>query len=67
MKNYGHTWQWGDNPEYTINIWTNWDRWALPLVISWNRFTDGICNKNCSLDIGFLCFGFNIEVWRWNK
>ena len=45
MKNFGHTWQWDDNPEYTVSICTHWDWWGLPLVISWNKFIDVVNNK----------------------
>lgn len=66
MKNYGHTWQWGDNPEYTVNVCTHWDRWALPLSIDWNRFTVQYSNSY-NFGIHFLCFSFSLEIWRWNR
>ena len=66
MKNYGHTWQWGKDPEYTIDVCTHWDKWALPLSISWRFFEDALYNKCHSIDISFLCFHFGIEMWRWD-
>lgn len=66
MKNYGHTWQWGKNPEYIIDVGTRWNWWALPLSIGWSRFE--IQYDRCfSIAIRFLCFKFSIDIWRWNK
>lgn len=67
MKNYGHTWQWGDNPEYTVDVCTHWHRWALPLSIDGWNFYDGIDNKCYGIDVDFLCFHFSIEIWRWTE
>lgn len=67
MKNYGYTWGWNKNPEYTINVCTHWNRWALPFVITWHYFNDARENKCYSFDITILCFHFDIEVWRFCK
>jgi len=67
MKNFGHTWQWGENPEYTIDVCTHWNWWALLLVISWNWYEDSLYNKCHTINIDFLCFHFSIEIWRWKK
>lgn len=59
MKNFGHIWEWGKNPEYTIDICTHWGRWALPLAID-----HGSGNRHFFFAIQFLCFSFFIEIWR---
>ena len=67
MKNYGHTWQWGENPEYTIDVCTHWSNWALLLEIGWLYYNDAVGNKNYGIDITFLCFHFGIDIWRWKN
>lgn len=67
MKNFGHTWQWGDNPEYTIDVCIHWDRWALPLMFDWLNFYDVEDYKCFNLNIYFLCFSFHLDFWRWKK
>lgn len=67
MKDYEHTWQWGDNPEYTVSVCTHWNRWALPLIISWWSNDNALNSKCYAIDIEFLCFILSIEIWRWKK
>jgi len=59
--------QWGDNPEYTVSAWFDLSNWALPLGINWRYVDDILSNKCFNIQIMFLCFGFNFEIWRWNK
>ena len=56
--------QWGKNPEYTFYIFTNWNKWSLPFSIWWGLYdaTIGTC---FSVTVNFLCFGFEIEKWRY--
>lgn len=66
MKNYGHIWQWGTNPEYTIDVCVHWRHWALPLTINWS-ISNILHNKCRNIGINFLCFHFSIEIWRWKN
>lgn len=61
---------WGKNPEYAIYVYHNFNIWggriAFPFVLSWwnCKMADG---WNFSIDLCFLCFGFEFEIWRWKK
>lgn len=59
--------QWGDNPEYTIDIWCGLTQWALPALINWRNYCDVKDNKCFTFEIGILCFGFSLEIWRWTE
>lgn len=53
-----------------IGLTYHWDKWALPLDISWWVYHDNVNPKRAgvkcfNLDIDFLCFRFFIEHWRW--
>ena len=55
------TFQWGDNPEYTIETWYDLTSWKLLFGINWRYF---VVNKTkvFNLEIMFLCFGIKIEI-----
>jgi len=67
MKNYRYTWQWGNNPGYTINICVNQGYLALPLGITWWSAGKLPYNRCFSIGVDFLCFHFSIEIWKWRK
>lgn len=57
----------GNNPEFTLYLFHNLRYWALPLYIYWWGPDDVTTGINFSISIKFLCFGFEFEIWRWNK
>ena len=59
------TFQWGKNPEHTIDLFKNLTYWALPLCVYWWNYCDVKENKCFNLEIKFLCFGFSYERWVW--
>lgn len=61
--------KWGKNPEFTVTIYCCWSScWALPFDTRWCRYFDAeLNNKGFYFVIGFLCFGFRLEMWRWAK
>ena len=59
--------QWGENPEYTFYLFSNFNDWAIPFNINWHYFSDGLENKCFSFGFRFLCFGCAIEIWKWGK
>jgi len=62
------TFQFGKNPKYTISVWFSVKSWpveiALPLSLFWWNTTDVREYKNIDICIRFLCFGFNLEIWK---
>ena len=59
--------QFGDNPEYTVYLFTDLKYWALPLCVYWWGPHDATTGINFSFSIKFLCFGFQLEIWKWRK
>jgi len=59
--------QFGDNPEYTMYLFTDLKYWALPLTIYWQGFDGDPVGINFSITIKILCFGFEFEIWKWRK
>ena len=59
--------QFGNNPEYTIHLFTNLSYWALPLCIYWWGPHDAVSGINFTISINVLCFGLEFEIWRWKK
>lgn len=64
-------WRIGKNPEFTFSAWFDCTGWsgniALPFSISWWNTVDVVKNRNIDISIHFLCFGFSLEIWFWNK
>ena len=60
------TFQWGDNPEYAIEMWYDLTSWKLPLGINWRRFVVNE-TKSFTFELMFLCFGIQFEIWRYRK
>ena len=61
------TFQWSKNPEYTIQTWYDFTNWKLPFGINWRWFTDSIENKCFDIEVMFLCFGIEFEIWWWRS
>jgi hypothetical protein len=61
------TFQWGSNPEYTIETWYDFTSWKLPFGVSWRWFTGVINASSFSIEFMFLCFGIQLEIWQWRK
>lgn len=59
--------QFGTNPEYSITAWYDFTNWELPFGINWRWFEDSIDNKCFTIEFMFLCFGIQLEIWRWEK
>jgi len=58
--------QWDKNPEYTFYMWVDFGTWSLPISLQWRIAIDAVNNKYRSLAIRILCFGFEIDYWKWN-
>ena len=55
--------QWGDNPDYTIETWHDFTNWKLPFGVNWRCWVVNK-HKNLNLEIMFLCFGIKFDIWR---
>ena len=40
---------------------------ALPLGVGLWYSKDVLGNKNFEIGVYFLCFRFDVEIWKWNK
>lgn len=59
--------QWGDNPEYTIHLFTDLSYWALPLCVYWWGSNDSGTGIHFSISIKVLCLGLTFEIWRYKR
>ena len=64
------TFQFGDNPEYTIsicwNIFSYSGHLALPFTITWWS-CDAEIGKNIDIALWFLGLRFGLEIWKWER
>lgn len=59
--------QWGKDPEYTIWLVMDLSYWALPMCIYWYRSHDHTTGMVFNISLKILCFGVELEIWKWVK
>ena len=59
--------QFGKNPEFTINLFNDLTFWALPVSIEWSSYYAVVRAKSYFITLKILCFSFNLEIWKWKK
>ena len=61
------TFQWGKNPDYTIETWHDFTNWKLPFGVNWRWFAGLTNSESFGIEFMFLCFGIQFEIWWWRK